>query len=108
MIDAIVASALLLQCIWMLVYALTQRREVRRLQKRLNALGTELGVMKAKSRTAKDHGHGMEAVAALSAPLLQTADAAELFPPTLTADYLLAEYHRKARPTTVQFSPSWI
>lgn len=94
------AVALLLQFTWMLVHIIRQRREIRALQRRFEALGTELGLVKAKAHTTRRPRP--------SVPFdIDPSVAAAMLPDGFMAE-LNVDYPRRRRLTVEQFSPSWI
>jgi hypothetical protein len=55
MTETMMIAAVLLQFCWMLIHTMRQRNEIRNLQRRLTALGTEVGVLKAKLHPRDKH-----------------------------------------------------
>jgi hypothetical protein len=99
MIEGTIATVLFLQFCWMLSYNIAQRRENQELRRRLNALGTELGVVKARSLRSVLPELPMATPIAIPAGLL---------PDDFRMQLVIGNVPRRRRPSVEQFEPSWI
>ena len=101
MIEITFAFAIVVQAAWLVAQARIHRQEVRSLQRRLNSLGTELGILKARS-----HKPGKRAIMPEIDPIAHMTDPAALN--MAAAEFRLPDFYRSERPVFESFSPSWI
>jgi hypothetical protein len=103
MIEFIFAFAIIVQAVWLVAQAHAHRQEVRSLQRRVNSLGTELGIVKARALRPEKR----PLIDDLATPV-NMADGLALGAAIAAADFRLPDYYRSQRSAFETFSPSWI
>jgi hypothetical protein len=103
MIEITFAFAIVIEAVWLVVQTRAHRQEVRNLQRRLNALGTELGILKVRSHKPEKYTAIPKAL-----PAVHMADSAALRIAIAAADFRLPDHYCSQRPAFEGFSPSWI
>ena len=103
MIEITFAFAIVVQAVWLVAQSRTHRQEVRNMQRRLNSLGTELGILKARAHKPEKRSAVPEVP-----PFVHMTDGLALNAAVIAADFHLPDYYRSQRPAFEPFSPSWI
>jgi hypothetical protein len=99
--DVVLIALIIFQVVLLFVHSLAQRREIGRLNRRLSALGTEIGLLKAKARRPE------KAPAEVHMPVPAYPSILAEFPESGPLD--LSFLNCRSNPADRQFlSPSWI
>lgn len=98
--DIMIIVLLVLQVVLLFVHALSQRREIRGLQRRISTLGTEVGLLKARARKPEP---------AVPEPEMLFAAYSRIAPEIPAGAVDLGPNNYRQNPAKGQFlSPSWI